>query len=143
LDLAAVAAGGAERDHEVDRACRMAVQALASAPGVVMHSSLGAVHDGPVPPVAVLGEALARVVVACRVHAGIERVVIAGGDTSGYVTRALGVEALEAVGPVRGQALLCRVTAGDLVVSGLELVLKGGQIGRDDLFETARTGAGP
>ena len=140
LDLAALAAGGARRDAEVERAARAAERALASGPGVVVHSSPGAPSEGPMPPVAELGAALGSVVRACRERAGIERVVVAGGDTSGYVTRALGVEALAAVGAVQGQALLCQVSAGDPAVAGLELVLKGGQIGGEDLFEAARTG---
>jgi uncharacterized protein YgbK (DUF1537 family) len=140
LDLPALADGGARREREVARVTAAAVRALGSAAGAIVHSSPGSPSQGPVPAVGDLGSALGRVVVACRSEGLIDRAVVAGGDTSGYVTRALGVEALEAVGPLGGEALLCRVASGDVAVVGLEVVLKGGQIGDEDLFETARTG---
>ncbi|HTW29790.1 MAG TPA: four-carbon acid sugar kinase family protein, partial [Acetobacteraceae bacterium] len=51
-----------------------------------------------------LGAVLARALP----RAGVTRVAVAGGDTSGEVTQALGVAALEAIAPVVPGAPLCR-----------------------------------
>ena len=66
------------------------------------------------------------------------RIIVAGGDTSGRVTRLLGVTSLEiAANPVANVVLL-RAASEAPEVDGLELLLKGGQVGSDDLFESIR-----
>lgn len=65
---------------------------------------------------------------------GIRRVVVAGGDTAGFVTRKLGISALEMILPVSPGAPLCRAYGGGRALSGLELALKGGQMGDEDYF---------
>ena len=81
-----------------------------------------------------LGRALARLAPMA------ERLVIAGGDSSGFVTTALGVDALTALAPVDPGAPLMRVHGG--VADGAELVLKGGQMGGRNLFVRLRDGDG-
>lgn len=66
------------------------------------------------------------------------RIVVAGGDTSGRVTRLLGVSSLAIAANPAGNVVLLRATAADPVIDGLELLLKGGQVGADDLFESIR-----
>lgn len=62
------------------------------------------------------------------------RVVIAGGDTSGRVTRLLGVDSLAiAANPVANVVIL-RASSAAAGIDGLELLLKGGQVGADSLF---------
>lgn len=69
----------------------------------------------------------------------LPRIGIAGGDTSGYIVRALEIEALEAIAPFTPGVPLCRAYArGPL--DGLELVLKGGQVGPDDIWTRLLTG---
>jgi 3-oxoisoapionate kinase len=65
---------------------------------------------------------------------GIERLVIAGGDTSSYATRQLGVYALEMVTSISPGAPLCRCYSDNSHIEGLELSLKGGQFGSVDYF---------
>ena len=49
-------------------------------------------------------------------------------------------DALTWAAPVERGAPLVRAHAGDAAIDGLELVLKGGQIGGEDFFETVRRG---
>ena len=87
-----------------------------------------------------LGEALAAVVRAVVARAGVRRVLIAGGDTSGYLARALGVESLEMIAPLTPGAPLCRARAPGSPADGLELNFKGGQVGGPDYFATVARG---
>ncbi|GAB3601556.1 four-carbon acid sugar kinase family protein [Microbacterium tumbae] len=66
------------------------------------------------------------------------RVIVAGGDTSGRVTRMLGVTSLEIAANPTGNVVLLRAASAARDVDGLELLLKGGQVGADDLFESIR-----
>ncbi|UFU02841.1 four-carbon acid sugar kinase family protein [Ruania suaedae] len=86
--------------------------------------------------------ALARAaadVVEAAVRAGVGRVVVCGGDTSSRVTTLLGVESLSIAANPSGNVVLLRAHAPDPAVDGLELLLKGGQVGEVDLFEQVRT----
>jgi len=84
-----------------------------------------------------LGEILARLVGT----AGLRRAAIAGGDTSGYATAALGVEALTVFAPTVPGAALFRAHGADGAT--LELALKGGQMGTPDFFEWIKEGGAP
>jgi 3-oxoisoapionate kinase len=65
---------------------------------------------------------------------GVKRAVVCGGDTSMHVARALGIEALEYVGPMAPGSPLCKVHAPGRIADGCEIVFKGGQVGRDRFF---------
>ncbi|MBA2943299.1 four-carbon acid sugar kinase family protein [Paenibacillus sp. CGMCC 1.16610] len=82
-----------------------------------------------------LGQALGELTKELVRQLGISRVLIAGGDTSGYVTRELGVYALECISILDPGGPLCRAYANEPSFDGLELVLKGGQVGGVDFFE--------
>jgi len=69
-----------------------------------------------------------------------KRVIVAGGDTSGHCARALGVEALQMIAPTAPGSPLCRASSADAQFDGIEIVLKGGQVGTSDFFERVRTG---
>ncbi|XPS87570.1 putative protein DUF1537 [Desulfosarcina variabilis str. Montpellier] len=94
--------------------------------------------DVDTPPVGLLEQvrrylgALAKQILR---HTSIQRVVVAGGDTSGFVPRALGVCALEIILPVSPGAPLYKAYQKDSSLSALGLALKGGQIGGEDYFE--------
>jgi uncharacterized protein YgbK (DUF1537 family) len=77
---------------------------------------------------------LAREVVP---QAGVKRLVIAGGDTSSYAARALGIDALDLLAPLSSGAPLCRAHAPGSPADGLEVNFKGGQVGAPDYFTTA------
>ena len=60
---------------------------------------------------------------------GLRRAVVAGGDTSGYAMRQLGISTLEVRAPIAPGAPLCRAYSQAERVDGLEIALKGGQLG--------------
>lgn len=63
------------------------------------------------------------------------RIIVCGGDTSSRVTRLLGVESLSIAANPWGNVVLLSAHAADPAVDGIELLLKGGQVGADGLFE--------
>jgi uncharacterized protein YgbK (DUF1537 family) len=87
-----------------------------------------------------IGDQLGRVLRELIDARPLRRVVVAGGDTSGHAVRRLGIEVLEVVLPLTPGAPLCRASSGRAHVDGLEIVLKGGQIGRPDFFGTILRG---
>lgn len=89
-----------------------------------------------------LGRALGDLVAAVRREHGIRRVAVAGGDTSGHATTALKAKALSALSPLAPGAPLCQVHSADPDIDGLEITLKGGQMGTPDFFVQVK-GANP
>jgi 3-oxoisoapionate kinase len=84
-----------------------------------------------------LGLILNRVVREGR----LRRAVIAGGDTSGHAASVLGIYALTALAPIAAGSPLCRAHTSDAAFVGLELALKGGQVGAPDFFCAVRRGS--
>ncbi len=89
-----------------------------------------------------IGTALGRVLDAVIRRAGLRRAVISGGDTSGFASRELGIFALTALAPTIPGAAIFRAH-GEGAHDGLELALKGGQMGSPDYFGWVRDGGGP
>lgn len=87
-----------------------------------------------------LGAELGGLARALAVETGLTRILVAGGDTSGYVARALGIYALECRQTLAPGVPLCRAYADDARLDGLELVLKGGQVGGERFLERVRRG---
>lgn len=89
-----------------------------------------------------VGESLGRVLDATLKASKLRRAVISGGDTSGHGARQLGLFALSALAPtIPGAALF--TAHGDGGHDGLQLALKGGQMGSADYFGWIRQGGGP
>lgn len=139
------------RAAEVERAARVAVDALRGGTSAIVFSA-----EGPDDPavtgfdaVAVgaglsrneaarrVGECLAAVMRGILAEAPLQRIVVAGGDSSGEVASALGIDALTAQAAIVPGAPLCRAWSADPARDGLEIVLKGGQMGGEDFFGRA------
>lgn len=88
-----------------------------------------------------IGIALGEVLGQSLAKSGIQRAIISGGDTSGFATQQLGFFALSALAPTIPGASLCKAHA-DGPLDGLELALKGGQMGTQDYFGWIRDGGG-
>lgn len=67
----------------------------------------------------------------------LRRVVLSGGDTSSQVTQVLAPQALTVAARLAPGAPLCRLHADDPALDGVELALKGGQMGGPDYFVRA------
>jgi uncharacterized protein YgbK (DUF1537 family) len=108
---------------------------------VIVHAARGP-DDPRFRPAADTGPRLGRFLGAIldRVLGNVRRVVVAGGDTSGYVARELGVRSLEFVAPVAPGSPLCRMDAPGRAADGREICFKGGQVGKGDFFELVRAG---
>lgn len=79
--------------------------------------------------------ATAEFVAAVLRRVPLRRVGIAGGDTSSFAVRALGCWGLSYRCTLAPGVTVSRTHADDPAVDGLELMLKGGQMGGEDLFE--------
>jgi 3-oxoisoapionate kinase len=90
-----------------------------------------------------IGSALGDVLGAVLRKGGLKRAIVAGGDTSGRATAALGVYALEAAVPIAPGSPLCFAATDDPALDGLEIALKGGQVGGPDYFAHVRNGGAP
>jgi uncharacterized protein YgbK (DUF1537 family) len=66
--------------------------------------------------------------------------VIAGGDTSSFVARELGIEAVEMIAPIYSGAPVCRAFAAGSPIDGIEVNLKGGQVGDEKYFGALQKG---
>ncbi len=77
---------------------------------------------------------------SCLAAAPRSRLVVAGGDTSGAVLRGLGAASLRLLGAAWANVVLCAMQAPGEPYDGIELVLKGGQMGHPELFEDIRRG---
>jgi uncharacterized protein YgbK (DUF1537 family) len=89
-----------------------------------------------------IGAALGRILARTLRDTGTRRAVISGGDTSGHASRQLGLYALTALAPTIPGASILRAWSDDPVFDGLELALKGGQMGAEDYFGRVRDGGG-
>ncbi|SFL60376.1 Putative nucleotide-binding of sugar-metabolising enzyme [Paenibacillus sp. 1_12] len=67
-----------------------------------------------------LGSALGVLTQRLIAEQGLSRILIAGGDTSGYITRELGIYALECRAALDPGAPLCRAYSHDPLFDGLE-----------------------
>lgn len=86
-----------------------------------------------------IGAALGRVLARLVAEGGLDRVVVSGGDTSGHVCAALGIDALTAAAPTIPGAAICHAHGG---THALTVALKGGQMGSVDYFGWVRSGGG-
>ncbi|PLR32205.1 type III effector [Chimaeribacter coloradensis] len=70
----------------------------------------------------------------------IKRIVVSGGDTSSQVTKTLSPDALVIQSYISPGAPLCKALSEKPFLSGLEIALKGGQMGEENYFVQALTG---
>jgi uncharacterized protein YgbK (DUF1537 family) len=122
-----------------DKVRQSVEDALSKGQSVVLYTALGpqsAARSYGEEFSSVLGERLRNLLL----RTGVRRVLIAGGDTSTHAVKQLGLKALTFAAPLTPGAPLCKGHAHDSPLDGLELVLKGGQIGPEDFFARVRDG---
>jgi uncharacterized protein YgbK (DUF1537 family) len=140
LNVRALVSGDG-REAAIAAAVQEAVQALGEGRSVVLYTAAGPQDQLPLSetseqqgPRHLLGEQSGRILRAVLDQSGVRRVLVAGGDTSSHSGRQLGVEALTFACPLSPGAPLCRAWSLDPARDGLEIVLKGGQMGPPDFF---------
>lgn len=82
-----------------------------------------------------LAEACGQFLSQVLKHSSPRRLGVAGGDTSSLALKALDVWGLSYLGQIDSGAALCRMHSDVAHLSGVEIMLKGGQMGSEDLFE--------
>ena len=71
----------------------------------------------------------------------VQRIAICGGDTSGHALSVLRATALSFVAPIEPGAPLCKLhSRAPSSIDGLEVTLKGGQMGTQEFFVKAKGG---
>lgn len=90
-----------------------------------------------------LGTALGNIARQAVEKNNLQRVVIAGGDTSSYAARAMEIDAVEMIAPLVSGAPLCKAISKNKSINGLEVNFKGGQVGSENYFELLRNGRPP
>lgn len=84
---------------------------------------------------AALAQACAGFVARVMATAKPRRVGVAGGDTSSYAVQALSAWGLSYLGRLDSGVAMCRMHSDDAELDGVEIMLKGGQMGATDVFE--------
>ena len=91
--------------------------------------------------VARIGQALAEVMRRILDGTPVRRVVVAGGDSSGAVASHLGIKALTVAAGLVPGVPLCRAWSDTPRRDGIEIALKGGQLGAASFYGQVRDGA--
>ncbi|WP_419899891.1 four-carbon acid sugar kinase family protein [Roseomonas sp. USHLN139] len=89
---------------------------------------------GSAPPARDVALATADLLAALLAEAPVRRLGIAGGDTSSLATQGLDLWGLSYRTTLAPGVTLCRAHSRDPRLDGMELMLKGGQMGPPDLF---------
>lgn len=156
FDAAQVCGSDADMAAQEDRLTEAAVAAAMRGQSPLVHSAAGADDPAVAGFRAVLsasgysaeeanrriGESLGRILERVLTRTGLRRAVISGGDTSGHGMRQLDLQALVALAPTIPGAALC-TAFGKGRHDGLQIALKGGQMGSEDFFGWIRDGGGP
>ncbi|ARQ62209.1 UNVERIFIED_ORG: uncharacterized protein YgbK (DUF1537 family) [Rhizobium etli] len=87
-----------------------------------------------------LGSSLGGVLDRLISETSLNRVVLSGGDTSSHAALRLKIDALTSVAKLAPGGPLCRAHSQERSRNGIEIAMKGGQVGAVDYFVTARDG---
>ncbi|WP_166314586.1 four-carbon acid sugar kinase family protein [Microbacterium excoecariae] len=114
-------------------------EALRAGRSVVLTSDDADISSVPEPDLLrAVGAACARAARAALADGSTRRLVVCGGDTSSRVATLLGVRSLSLAANPWANVVLLTAHADEEAVDGAQLLLKGGQVGSDDLFEDVR-----
>lgn len=145
VDPVALASGAAE----VLQAAVLAAQhVLDAGRSPIIHTALGPESDvarkldGMANGRRHLGEGLGRILKALLAVSKLSRVILAGGDSSSHALGQLDIHALTTRLPLPEMpgSPLCVAHSGSEMLQGIEIALKGGQVGGDDYFVKLRDG---
>ncbi len=120
---------------------QQAIARIQQGKSVIIHSSPTTATVTKAIPAYLIGHILGTIAQKVIQNTGIKRLLIAGGDTSSYAARALGIEAIEMLHPLFAGAPLCRAISSDEAINGLEVNVKGGQVGSENYFGIVAQGS--
>lgn len=120
-------------DSVAEEAAEVVAEALSTAPGAIVSSGGDGAHGDSL-DASLLGRTLATLYRRVKEQSPLALTVVAGGDTSSYAARSLGIVSLSFHAPLTLGAPVCRALSGDPLVDGGLFVFKGGQVGRPDFL---------
>lgn len=146
IDVLALA--GPDGAKRVSPAVAASLRVIESGQSPLIHTALGPGTDQAAKVDAIsgarhrIGHHLGLILSEVLNRSGLQRAVIAGGDTSSHALKALEVEALTTLLPLPATpgSPLCTAHRVDLGAPELQIALKGGQVGKDDYFSAIRDG---
>ena len=144
-------------DDEITRLVTSALQSIAQDVSPVVFSAEGpddpavlnfealaaAAHLDKADAAEQVGQVLAEVMRRILDESEVRRFVVAGGDSSGAVGSHLGIRALTVEAGMAPGAPLCRAWSDHPKRDGLQVVLKGGQMGSPSFYGQVRSGIFP
>ncbi|SCB07723.1 four-carbon acid sugar kinase family protein [Rhizobium multihospitium] len=150
LDLDPLELVGENAGPAVEKAVNAGIDSLKAGRSVILHTALGPSADrgGDIDRIPGarhrLGQALGTILRRLIEQENLGRAVIAGGDTSSHALKELRVEALTTLLPLPQTpgSPLCTAHGSYAPTNGLQIALKGGQVGTDDYFAQIRDGRG-
>jgi 3-oxoisoapionate kinase len=131
---------------ETARIIKLACEILEQGQSSLIYSALGSATDIGQELNAMarrsLSSNLGDIAKHCITQFKLKRVVIAGGDTSSHALGQLNISALVTRFPLAQTpgSPLCTAYSSDPFFNGLEIALKGGQVGHDDYFVRLKDG---
>jgi 3-oxoisoapionate kinase len=139
---------GESAGQAMDDAAKVGIASLQAGRSVILHTALGPSDDrgGAIDRIPGarhrLGQALGIILRRLVEHESLKRAVIAGGDTSSHALKELHTEALTTLLPLPQTpgSPLCTAHGPYAPTKGLQIALKGGQVGTDDYFAQIRDG---
>lgn len=139
---------GESGDRAIDAAVAEGIQRLKDGRSVILHTALGSSSDKGTDIDRIpgsrhrLGSALGTILRRLIETEKLPRAVIAGGDTSSHALQELRVDALTTLLPLPQTpgSPLCTAHGNYAPTNGLQIALKGGQVGTDGYFAQIRDG---
>ena len=139
---------GEDAERALEKAANAGIASLKAGRSVILHTALGPLADrgGDIDRIPGarhrLGQALGILLRRLIEQEGLGRAVIAGGDTSSHALQELRVDALTTLLPLPQTpgSPLCTAHGSYAPTNGLQIALKGGQVGTDDYFAQIRDG---
>jgi uncharacterized protein YgbK (DUF1537 family) len=136
-------------DAVINEAVEVGLESLNAGRSVILYTALGPSTDigsslDGVGARHAIGRGLGRIERALVAEAKLKRAVIAGGDTSSHALQQLDIFALTTLLPLPATpgSPLCLAHSDTPAFDGLQIALKGGQVGGDDYFCKIRDGVG-
>jgi 3-oxoisoapionate kinase len=148
LPVDPLALAGAGNDGAIEKTVSAGLKILREGGSPLIHTALGPSQDvgarlaGSSDARHKIGQALGRILRQLVERENLTRAVIAGGDTSSHALKELGIEALTTLMPLPETpgSPLCMAHGGVKPADGLQIALKGGQVGGDNYFSMIRQG---
>jgi uncharacterized protein YgbK (DUF1537 family) len=148
LAVPAIALARAENEKTIQSAVDVALRLLSEGKCPIVHTALGHETDDGARLDTIadarrhIGEALGQILKRVVEAAALRRVMVAGGDSSSHALGQLDIFALTTRMPLPDTpgSPLCTAASGNPRLDGIEIALKGGQVGGDDYFVRLKEG---